>query len=49
MKSLEQACSDIIMKNMNYSDECIYLLYDTESPLAISLSDAFIQAINNQA
>ena len=49
MKSLEQACSDIIMKNMNYSDECIYLLYDTESPLAISLSDSFIQAINNQA
>ena len=49
MKSLEQACSDIIVKNMNYSDECIYLLYDTESPLAISLSDSFIQAINNQA
>ena len=41
MTPLEQACSDIIHKNLAYSDEQIYFLYDTESPLAIRLSDAY--------
>jgi aminopeptidase len=41
MTPLEQACSDIIHKNLVYSDEQIYLLYDTESPLAIRLSNAY--------
>lgn len=41
MTPLEQACSDIIHKNLAYSGEPIYLLYDRESPLAILLSDAY--------
>ncbi len=41
MTPLEQACSDIIHKNLAYSGEQIYFLYDTESPLAIRLSDAY--------
>lgn len=41
MTPLEQACSDIIHKNLAYSGEQIYLLYDTESPLATRLSDAY--------
>lgn len=40
MTPLQQACSDIIHKNLAYSGERIYLLYDTESPLAVRLSDA---------
>lgn len=35
------------MKNMNYSDECLYVLYDTESPLAKTLSDAYISVLEN--
>lgn len=41
MTPLEQACSDIIHKNLAYSGEQIYFLYDTESPLAVRLSDAY--------
>lgn len=42
MNLLEQACYDIIMKNMNRTNEKIYLLYDTESPLAKIVSSAYI-------
>ncbi|MDD5377250.1 MAG: hypothetical protein PHH16_03985 [Candidatus Gracilibacteria bacterium] len=41
MTPLEQACSDIIHKNLAYSGERIYFLYDTQSPLAVMLSDAY--------
>ncbi len=41
MTLLTQACSDIIYKNLAYSGEQIYFLYDTESPLARRLSDAY--------
>lgn len=41
MTPLEQACHDIIHKNLAYSGERIYLLYDTESPLAVRLSEAY--------
>ncbi len=41
MSPLEQACSDIIHKNLAYSGEQIYLLYDTESPLAERLSTSY--------
>jgi hypothetical protein len=41
MTPLEQACYDIIHKNLDYSGEQIYFLYDRESPLAIRLSDAY--------
>jgi hypothetical protein len=41
MTLLEQACSDIIHKNLAYTNEQIYFLYDTESPLAVLLSDAY--------
>lgn len=41
MTPLQQACSDIIHKNLGYTNEQIYFLYDTESPLAIRLSDAY--------
>lgn len=46
MNSLEQACHDIIHKNLAYSGEPIYLLYDTESPLAVRLSDAYKSALS---
>lgn len=47
MTPLEQSCSDIIMKNMEYRDWIpLYLLYDTESPLAKILSDAYISVLN---
>ncbi|NDK19295.1 hypothetical protein GW819_00460 [Candidatus Gracilibacteria bacterium] len=41
MTPLQQACSDIIHKNLDYTNEQIYFLYDTESPLAVLLSDAY--------
>lgn len=44
---LEQSCRDIILKNMGYTDETLYLLYDTESPLARDLSDAYIWVLNS--
>lgn len=45
MNLLEQACYDIIMKNMSRTDEKIYLLYDTESPLAKIVSSAYITVL----
>ena len=41
MSPLENACRDILYKNMKYTDETVYLLYDTESPLAKVLSDSY--------
>lgn len=32
---------DILRKNMEASDQCIYLLYDRQSPLAIILAHAY--------
>lgn len=45
MNLLEQACHDIITKNMNRTNETIYLLYDTESPLAKIVSSAYIAVL----
>ncbi len=42
---LEQSCRDILMKNMEYTDQSIYLLYDTESPLARILSSSWISVL----
>jgi hypothetical protein len=44
---LQQACSDILYKNMEYRDQTVYLLYDTESPLAQILSDAWISVLED--
>ena len=44
---LEQSCHDILTKNMEYTDQTVYLLYDTESPLARILSDAWISVLEN--
>ncbi len=46
MNSLEQSCSDILMKNMEYANQSIYLLYDTESPLAQLLSNSWISVLS---
>ncbi len=46
MTTLEQSCSDILMKNMEYTDQSIYLLYDTESPLAQVLSNSWISVLS---
>ncbi len=45
--ALEQACHDILFHNMEYTDQSVYLLYDTESPLANILSDAWIAILSN--
>lgn len=45
MKTLEQSCHDIIHKNMEYTNELVYMLYDQESPLAKILSSAFSQVL----
>lgn len=42
MNILEQSCQDILIKNLDYTDELVYILYDTESPLAKILSNAYI-------
>lgn len=47
MNQPEQACYDIITKNMCRTDEKIYLLYDTESPLAKLLSSAYISVLDS--
>ena len=49
MNPLEQACSDILYKNMNHSNERVYLLYDTLSPLARMLSDAYASILPDDA
>lgn len=41
LSSLSQSAHDTLYKNMEWTDEQIYLLYDRESPLAILLSDAY--------
>lgn len=46
MNPLEQSCSDILIRNMEYIDQSTYLLYDTESPLARLLSDAWISVLS---
>lgn len=45
MKSLEQSCHDILHKNMGYTNEKVYLLYDIESPLAKMLSEAYMSIL----
>ena len=49
MTALRQSCHDILYKNMNYTDESVYFLYDTESPLARILSDAWISVLPEDA
>lgn len=49
MTPLEQACHDILYKNMQYTDQKLYFLYDTESPLARLLSDAYRQVLPSLA
>ncbi len=44
---LEQSCHDILIKNMEYTDQSVYFLYDTESPLAHILSDAWISILTH--
>lgn len=44
---LEQSCHDILVKNMEYTDQSVYFLYDTESPLARILSDAWISVLTH--
>ncbi len=45
MTSLEKACFDILNKNMWFTDQSLYLLYDTESPLALMLSNSWISIL----
>ena len=42
MNTLEQSCYDILYRNLAYKNESVYILYDTESPLAKILSNAHI-------
>lgn len=46
---LQQSCKDILYKNMEYQNQEVYLLYDTESPLAKILSDAFVAILPHSA
>lgn len=46
MNTLNQSCYDILFRNMEYSNESVYLLYDTESPLAQILSDSWISVLS---
>ncbi len=46
MTPLEQSCSDILIQNMGYMDQSLYLLYDIESPLARILSDCWITILS---
>lgn len=45
MDSLEASCRDILMKNLSYTNGPLFLLYDTASPLALRLSQAFFAVI----
>jgi hypothetical protein len=45
MNTLEKSCHDILYKNFTYKNESIYMLYDTESPLANILFSAFSHII----
>lgn len=42
MTPLESSCHDILYKNFSYTDEHVYILYDSESPLADILTSAFM-------
>lgn len=48
-ESLKESAHDILYKNMCWTDEKVYLLYDTESPLANLLSDAFLSVLPESA
>lgn len=47
--TLKQHCHDILYKNMEYTDQSVYMLYDRESPLAIMLSDAYMAILPDGA
>ena len=44
IKSLEGSCHDILIKNLERTNESVYILYDTLSPLATIVSDAYMSA-----
>jgi hypothetical protein len=44
---LKESCQDILIKNMGYTNQSVYVLYDIESPLAQILSDAWIAVLDN--
>ena len=44
---LKKSCQDILIKNMGYINQSVYLLYDIESPLAQILSDAWISVLDD--
>lgn len=46
MNSLKESCYNILVQNMWYTSQSIYLLYDTESPLATILSEAWISVLS---
>jgi aminopeptidase len=46
---LEQACHDILSKNLNRTTEMIYCLYDTESPLARIMHKAYVSILPKDA
>ena len=48
MNLLEQACFDIVTKNMEYTDQTLYLLFDIDSPLAKRLSEAFVKVMSEE-
>ncbi|MFO0763642.1 MAG: hypothetical protein U0518_02125 [Candidatus Gracilibacteria bacterium] len=44
IKSLEESCHNILIKNLERTTETVYILYDTLSPLATIVSDAYMSA-----
>jgi hypothetical protein len=46
MNSFKESCYNILVQNMWYENQSIYLLYDTESPLAKILSQAWISVLS---
>ena len=46
MNSFKESCYNIRVQNMWYENQSIYLLYDTESPLAKILSQAWISVLS---
>lgn len=47
IQSLEESCHNILIKNLERTTETVYILYDTLSPLATLVSDAYIKAFKN--
>lgn len=41
LDSLKTSCKDILYKNLEYTNEQVYLLYDEESPLSRYISEAY--------